>query len=229
MLVSITASLGLSLFAFDFAGAYLNTEPQGDNYLKIPKGFENYFSIDGIKTVLHMLYNVYSTMDGGANWFNKLNNTFTKLGHWASRSDPCVQIHHSALGKTITATYTDDVIGGAGTKEVGAAVTKEMSEKYKLRGLGQPDKILGISIVMDKETGTISLHQQTLNHELVKESGMTGCKPKYTPLPPHLNLIDSQPFPIPTEDIFFMADKPYHGAIGKMNHIANGTRPNISY
>lgn len=229
MLIAITASLGLSLLAFNFTCTYLNAEPKGVNYLKIPKGFENYFSIDGTETVLHMLYNVYGTMDGGANWFHELNNTFTELGHQASRSDPCVHVHHSPLGKTITTTYTDNVIGNASTEEAGVAVTKEMSDRYELKDLGQPNKILGISIVRDTERGMISLHQQTLIRELVEECGMMGSRPKYTPLPPHLNLIDSQPTPAANEDVFFMADKPYRNAVGKMNHIANGTQPDISY
>ena len=229
MLIAIIASLDLSMFAFDFTGAYLNAEPQGDNYLEIPKGFKNWFSIDNTDTVLHMLYNVYGTMDGGANWFLKLDSTFTELGHRASRSDPCVRVHHSPLGKTITATYTDNMIGGSKSREAGAAVTKEMGERYELKDLGEPDKILGISIIRDKEAGTISLHQQSLIRELVKECKMTGCRPKYTPLPPNLNLINSQSLPIPETDVFFMADKPYRGALGKMNHIGNGTRLNISY
>ncbi|GAW02502.1 retrovirus-related pol polyprotein [Lentinula edodes] len=150
MLLALTASLNLHLFAFDFTGAYLNAKPQGKNYLEIPKGFENYFSIDDMDTVLDMLYNIYGTMDGGNNWFWELD-------------------------------------------------------------------------------GTISIHQQLLIKELVEQQGMTGSRPKYTPLPPNLNLIDSQPLPIPPDDSHFMADKDYRHAVGTMGYIANGTRPDISF
>lgn len=228
MLLALTASLNLHLFAFDFTGAYLNAKPQGKNYLKIPKGFENYFSIDDIETVLDMLYNIYGTMDGGNNWFWELDGTFKELGHRSSKADPCIRIHHSPLGKMITGTYTDDVLGSTNSPETGEAVVEEMKSRYELREVS-PGLFLGLTIIIDRAAGTISIHQQLLIKELVEQQGMAGSRPKYTPLPPNLNLIDSQPLPIPPDDSYFMADKDYRHAVGTMGYIANGTRPDISF
>ena len=47
--------------------------------------------------------------------------------------------------------------------------------------------------------------------------------------PPNVNLTDSQPTPIPQADVEFMKDKDYRKALGMLNHIANGTRPDISF
>jgi hypothetical protein len=59
--------------------------------------------------------------------------------------------------------------------------------------------------------------------------GMTEAKPKYTPLPPNINLSNSQPVPIPSEDKLFMQDKDYSKVLGMLNHLANGTRPDIAF
>jgi hypothetical protein len=58
---------------------------------------------------------------------------------------------------------------------------------------------------------------------------MMDAKPKYTPLPPNVNLSNSQPTPITDEDIAFMQDKDYWKALGMLNYLANGTRPDISF
>ena len=86
-----------------------------------------------------------------------------------------------------------------------------------------------MSIVVNEQTGDISLHQQTLITKLLETFGMLEAKPKYTPLPPNVNLSNSQPTPIPHNDIIFMWDKYYRKALGSLNHITNGTCPNISF
>jgi hypothetical protein len=50
---------------------------------------------------------------------------------------------------------------------------------------------LGMSIVVDKKSGNISLYQKTLILKILVTFGMEEAKPKkYTPLPPNVNLTD---------------------------------------
>ncbi len=59
---------------------------------------------------------------------------------------------------------------------------------------------------------------------------MLNCKPKATPLPVGtLAALDTQPRPIPTSDKEFMEHKDYKAVLGSLNHIANGTRPDIAF
>ncbi|KAJ3782222.1 hypothetical protein GGU10DRAFT_298283, partial [Lentinula aff. detonsa] len=58
---------------------------------------------------------------------------------------------------------------------------------------------------------------------------MIGCAPKYTPLPPGIDLSNSQPTPISPEDFEFMKNKDSVGLLGCLNHISHGTRMDISY
>lgn len=228
MLLAIIAARGLKLWLIDFVGAYLNAEPQGDNYLKIPEGFESHYTIPGVDTVLLMNLTIYGTMDGANNWFRKLNGTFNQLGHRQSRADPCVRTQHTEEGTSITSTYTDDVLGGSTTDEAMNRTKRELAEKYEITDLGRPNKILGMSIIYNEITGDISIHQKPLIMKALAVFGMENANPKYTPLPPNLNLTDSQPHPISPEDVLYMKDKDYRGALGMTNHLGNGTRADIA-
>ena len=64
ILPSIIASHGLKIGLINFIGAYLNTKPQGNNYLEIFKEFKDHYKIPGT-----MNYTLYRTMDSGNNWF----------------------------------------------------------------------------------------------------------------------------------------------------------------
>jgi hypothetical protein len=48
---------------------------------------------------------------------------------------------------------------------------------------------------------------------------MENTNSKYTPLPPNINLNNTQPIPIPTSHIKFMQDKDYQKATGMLNYV----------
>jgi hypothetical protein len=147
---------------------------------------------------------IYGTMDSANNWFHELNETFCNFGHCQSRANPCIRIHHSKLGYTITLTYTDNVTGGSSSTAAGVQVREDLGKAYEITDLSRPNKCLGMSITVDDQTGDILLYQKMQIKTILDTFGMTEAKPKYTPLPPNVNLSDSQPVPIPSEDRLFM-------------------------
>ncbi|KAF5336257.1 hypothetical protein D9758_016061 [Tetrapyrgos nigripes] len=206
--IAIAAYEGLDLWSGDFTGAYLNAKPQDVNYLKLPEGFESQYSLrDREETVLLMNINIYGTMD----------------------ADPCVQYRQTETGYTFTVTYTDDVTGVSLTKEDGERVRKEIAEGYEFRDYGRPDVILGMTVRKDEVSGSISIHQRPLIEKTLERFGMQDCAPKYTPLSPGIKFINSQPDPIPANDKLFMIDKNYYSLVGALNHISQGTQPDISF
>ncbi len=87
-----------------------------------------------------------------------------------------------------------------------------------------------MTVEFDEEAGTISLHQKNLILKTLETFGITDCKLKATPLPVgSLMNLEMQPQPIPNVDKEFMEDKDYCTVLGSLNHIANGTRPDISF
>ena len=228
MLFALIASKGLHMWLIDFVGAYLNSKPQGENYLKIPEGFEGHYNIPGVDRVLIMNLMIYGTMDGANNWFRELNSTFTKPGHRQLCADPCIHIQWTDNEYTITGTYTDDVSGGLSSMKTEMQTKSELGDNYEITDLGRPDKVLGMTLI-HHDSGNISIHQKPLIMKTVIAFGMQNANPKYTPLPPNVNLMDSQLNPIPLVDTEFMRDKDYRKALGMLNHIANSTQPDISF
>lgn len=217
------------MWLIDFVGAYLNSEPQGDNYMEIPEGFENHYTIPGTDTVLKMNLTIYGTMDGANNWFHELDSTFTKLKYRQSRADPCIRIQWTKDGGySITGTYTDDITGASSSTEVMKSAKSELANAYEITDLNRPNKVLGMTI-FHHQSGNVSIHQRPLILKIINVFGMENANPKYTPLPPNVNLNDTQPIPIPASDVEFMQDKDYRKATGMLNYVANGTRPDISF
>lgn len=82
MTLAITAAKGLKVRFINVIGTFLNAKPQGENFLEIPQGFENHYTITpDVNTVLKMELNIYKKMDSANNWARLLNETLTKLGH----------------------------------------------------------------------------------------------------------------------------------------------------
>jgi Reverse transcriptase (RNA-dependent DNA polymerase) len=90
MLFALSTSKGLKMWLINFVGAYLNSEPQRDNYMEMPKGFKKHYTIPGVDMVLKMNLTIYGIMDGINNWFHELYSTFTRLNYHQSRADPCI-------------------------------------------------------------------------------------------------------------------------------------------
>jgi hypothetical protein len=104
----------------------------------------------------------------------------------------------------ITSTYTNDITGGSSSTAAGVQVRGDLGKAYEITDLGCPNKCLRMSIMVDSQTGDISLYQKTLIGKVLDAFGMMEAKLKYTPLPPNINLSDSQPIPIPSKDELFM-------------------------
>ncbi len=226
MFFAIVAALGLDFWLIDFVGAYLNAEPQGQNYMALPQGYEDIVTRDFPEGeyVLQMMRAMYGMMDAGNAWFHELNQTFTKQGHKQSRADPCVWLLKNGAERMYTCTYTDNVSGASTSRKEGVRVCKEIGSVYEIKGLGKHNSILGMMVEFDDTTGAISLHKKNLIIKMLEAYGMSECKPKSTPLPVgSLMNLDMQSHPIPETDKLYMADKDYHGVVRLLNHIANGT------
>jgi hypothetical protein len=104
----------------------------------------------------------------------------------------------------------------------------ELANAYKITDLDHSNKVLRMTI-FHHLSGNVSIHQQPLILKIITVFEMENANPKYTPLPPDVNLNDTQPIPIPTSHIEFMQDKDYRKATGMLNYVANGTQPDISF
>ncbi len=155
------------------------------------------------------------------------------LGHIQSQADRCVRLVKTwGRERTITCTYTDNVSRASSSKAEGELVRREIGEVYDIKDMGRHNSVLGMTGRRFNDiAGSISLHQKNLILKTLERlRACSTCKPKATPLPiGTLAALDTQPRPIPVSDKEFMAHRDYRAVLGSLNHIANGTRPDIVF
>ncbi|XP_038885780.1 secreted RxLR effector protein 161-like [Benincasa hispida] len=94
-----------------------------------------------------------------------------------------------------------------------------MADEFEIKDLGTLRYFLRMEVARSVEGISVSQRKYTLN--LLKETGMTGCKPADTPVEANLNLIES------ADDVLVNKER-YQRLMGKLIYLSH-TRPDISY
>ena len=113
---------------------------------------------------------------------------------------------------------------GSSVKEYKACI----NAKFQLTDLGPISWLLGLAITCNHATRTLSLSQHAYIDTLLHRFNLKDCKPLAQPLDPHTQfLVDRCLSTI--EEKAAMKAVPYQEAVGALNWVAIGTRPNIMF
>ena len=98
-------------------------------------------------------------------------------------------------------------------------LSQRLAQLFEVKSLGRMRYFLGIEVAYSKTGIFISPHKYIM--DLLKETGMSDCKPSAVPIDPNSKLkIDEKDS---------LADKGrYQRLVGKLNYL-NHTRPDIAY
>lgn len=124
--------------------------------------------------------------------------------------------------------YVDDITVVGKSDAALDRVVEELAKHFKLRNLGPTSFLLGIQILCDRPNRTIALSQCQYIVDLLERYNFSDCNPVSTPMEPGLSLVASQA-PTTPEDIAHMRNIPYASAVGALQYLSSGTRPDISY
>ena len=64
----------------------------------------------------------------------------------------------------------------------------QISQKFKIRDLGEAETFLGMEIVRDRKRKTLKIKQTKYIENMAERFGLTDAKPVYTPMDPKINL-----------------------------------------
>ncbi|KAL9281612.1 putative RNA-directed DNA polymerase [Arabidopsis thaliana] len=92
-----------------------------------------------------------------------------------------------------------------------------LNNRFSMKDLGPPRYFLGIEI--ESYNNGLFLHQHAYASDILHQAGMTECNPMPTPLPQHLEDLNSEPFEEPTY---------FRSLAGKLQYLTI-TRPDIQY
>jgi hypothetical protein len=202
------------------------TEPV---YMKIPQGWY----VDAQTGTLHqhsdptynhrdqyirLKRNLYGCKQATWNWFRHLRNGLLAEGFRQSKADPCLFLRQDC----ILIVYTDDCIFFAEEDSTIDALIANLSKTYLLEDQGLVQDYLGIWISKDPVTKCIHMTQTGLIESVLQDLNLLNdSKMKDTP---SLGILYPDRDGVPRQHSWN-----YRSVIGKLNYIAQNTRPDISF
>ncbi|KAL8131529.1 hypothetical protein AgCh_007455 [Apium graveolens] len=172
----------------------------------VAKGFTQSYGID------------YQETQSGRKWFEKFTNVLRKDGYVQCQADNTLFVKHTAnRGLTAIIVYVDDIVFTGINMEEISCLMKLFATKFEIKDLGPLKYFLGMEVARSRAGLSISQRKYVL--DLLKETGMTGCKLIDTPMDPNTKL----------QTTSISVDKGrYQRLVGKLLQLAH-TRPDIGF
>ena len=160
-------------------------------------------------------------------WYQKLKGILEQIGFLICKSDPCLFIHTSSAATSIISSHVDDLGLYCSSKEEVKLLKSQICKHVSIKDLGEIQSILGIEVICDRKTHTISFSHCCYIDEVVTHFGQTGAKDVLSLIEMGTRLNLSQ-CPSTPDEISQMCLKPYQAAVGSLNHAAMMTCPDIA-
>lgn len=239
-LLAVAAKFDLHVAQLDIETAYLNGRIDTDIYMEMPELLEKMLQriisedanssisqrargmLNQLKrgsTVCKLKKALYGLRQSGRQWHTALDTVLQGIGLTPTNSDPCVYIDKKEL--TFVLVYVDDILIISNDKKRESEIKEKLSKHFKVKDLGDARYCLGIEIIRDRES--ITLSQTGYINEILQRFRMSSCKPVSTPLAPGSRFDDDTDDP-ENEEKF-----PYRELIGALMYAAIGTRPDIAH
>jgi hypothetical protein len=228
LVLLLATILNLKSRQVDYTQAFPQAELNDPVFMRMPQGW---FLDDNNKLQQHpnpkyhdlqhyiqLKRNLYGCKQAANNWFRYLTQGLLKEGFYQSKIDPCLYLRNDC----IMVVYTDDCLLFAKHDDTIDNLIKNLSTTYLLEDQGDVHDYLGIHITKDSTSKTISMTQPGLIESILQDLNITSNHvTAYTPS-------DSILYPdkdgIPRKESWN-----YRSIIGKLNFLAQNTRPDISF
>jgi len=102
------------------------------------------------------------------------------FGYQQSNADQTLFINHSKGKITLLIVYVDDIVVTEDDKDEMAHLKELLAQEFEIKDLGKLQYLLGIEVARSKKGIFISQRKYIL--DLLKETGMLGCKPAESPI-----------------------------------------------
>ena len=215
VLLSCAANLDWDLHQFDVKNAFLHGDLEEEVYMEIPPGFNNEQSQGKVCRLKKALYGLKQSPRA---WFDKFSNAMISFGYQQSNSDHTLFIKRKEGKLTLLIVYVDDIVMTGDDREEMTRLKKLLAQEFEIKDLGKLQYFLGIEVAQSKRGIFISQRKYIL--DLLKETGMTGCKPAESPIESNHKL---------QLGVGESVDKErYQRLVGKLIYLSL-TRPDIAY
>ncbi|RVW92814.1 Retrovirus-related Pol polyprotein from transposon RE1 [Vitis vinifera] len=152
--------------------------------------------------------------------FEEIHKAVLKLGYKQGQADHTLFVKKSHAGKmAILIVYVDDIILSGNDMEELQNLKKYLSEEFEVKDLGNLKYFLGMEVARSRKGIVVSQRKYIL--DLLKETGMLGCKPIDTPMDSQKKLgIEKESTPVDRGR--------YQRLVGRLIYLSH-TRPDIGF
>ena len=154
-------------------------------------------------------------------WYSRLCHKMQALGFIPFISDTSLFIYNKSNTCIFVLIYVDDIIVTSSSNEAITGLLKDLSADFALKDLGDLHYFLGIKV--KKHASGLHLSQEKYAADLVKKTGLQGCKPTPTPLSSSEKLSLAEGNLLSPED-----STKYRSLVGALQYLTL-TRPDISF
>ncbi|XP_020262807.1 uncharacterized protein LOC109838793, partial [Asparagus officinalis] len=184
-------------------------------YMEIPPGFG---TDQTVGKVCRLKKSLYGLKQSPRAWFDRFRRAMIGMGYQQINADHTVFFRRSGGHITMLAVYVDDmIITGDDEKEI-AQLKVRLGKEFEVKDLGLLRYFLGIEIARGAEGIVLSQRKYALN--LLKETGMLGCKPATTPIDQKFKLGAEAGEPVDRDR--------YQRLVGRLIYLYH-TRPDIFF
>ena len=219
IILALSAVKDYELENMDVDTAFLQANVTEDIYIQQPFGYHKKDTNDAMVCKLNK--SLYGLKQSSRNWYKAIDTWFKDYGLLPSAADPCVYTKINGDQALIIVLYVDDLIIAGSNRTQINDFKKSISNKFKMKDLGNLKWILGMEIKRDRVNKTISINQTAYIDQVIRRFGMTDCKPISTPVQGVLRRVP--------KDINCKADEEYMALVGSLLYAAIITRPDIAY
>ena len=177
VLLSLAVNQAWSLHQLDVSNAFLYGDLEEQVFMEQPPG---YVAQGESSKVCFLRKAIYGLKQSPRAWFAKFSGLLSAFGFTSCAADPTVLTKKTKGGLVILAVYVDDIIL-IGSDDTGILATKTYLQQHlSIRDLGSPRYFLGIEFA--HQDGKLALTQRKYALDMLKETGLLGCKPETSPM-----------------------------------------------
>ena len=181
-LLAVSVHLDWQVYQMDVCNAFLNGEIDEEMYMTLPSNCnlpEN--------KICKLNRAIYGLKKAPKLWYQRFDEYMMENGFKKSKNDYCLYTKFEGKDKLYVLIFVDDLII-TGSNHVQVEVFKKLlSEKFKMKDLGNISYYLGITVTQDLEKGILTLCQENYLTDVLERFGMLDCRPINTPLDVNFN------------------------------------------
>lgn len=215
--LALCAANELQIQQLDVKVAFLNATLDEEVYARPPEGYKCTIP----RAVWRLYKALYGLRQAPRAWYSELRAKLRELGFAVSAADPSLFVLQSADGTVLALIYVDDCLIAARTLADLHPVLEAISKFWDIKNLGEPADFLGISIVRPSPS-CICIHQKEYIHKLAELYDVQSMSPRCLPMDPKVHFVKDMGPPME-------AAERYRALVGALLHLANCTRPDISF